>query len=162
MRFEHWVRDQLPPLLRLAQSLSADRQLGEDLVQDVLVKVHARWDRISATEHPDAYVRRMLVNEHLSWRRKWARLVPTADVGLDLEAGDRHAHDHAERDALVREVRRLPERQRVVVTMRYLADLDDRAIAEALGCSETTVRVHASRALATLRIATDETIWSRT
>jgi RNA polymerase sigma factor (sigma-70 family) len=63
------------------------------------------------------------------------------------------ARAHAERDALVREINRLPARQRLVVALRYVADLPDAEIADAIGCAESTVRVHAARALATLRVA---------
>ena len=96
----------------------------------------------------------MLVNEHLSWRRKWARIVPHAEVGTRLvdEHSD-HASTHSERDALLSAIRALPDRQRVVVTLRYLVDLSDAEIAETLGCRQSTVRVHASRALAALRVS---------
>lgn len=154
MTFEQYVQSRLPELLRIAGAVAADRHLGEDLVQDVLVKLHGRWPSVQAVDNPDAYVRRMLVNEYLSWRRKWSRLVPHADAGRYLAdaAGD-HAQAHADRDALLREIARLPERQRVVITLRYLADLPDSEIAESLGCKESTVRVHASRALTALRVS---------
>lgn len=154
MTFEHYVQQRLPQLLRIAQSICGERQLGEDLVQDVLIKVHARWAGVQASDHPDAYVRRMLVNEYLSWRRKWARLIPHAEVGIRLvdERSD-YAAVHSERDALQREIAALPARQRIVVTLRYLADLPDDQIAQVLGCKPATVRVHASRALAALRVS---------
>ena len=154
MTFEQYVHRRLPELLRIAQTIAGERQLGEDLVQDVLVKLHGRWAAVQGTDRPDAYVRRMLVNEFLSWRRKWSRLIPQADPGRHLVDGSSdHAQEHADRDALLREVARLPERQRIVITLRYLADVSDADIAEALGCKETTVRVHASRALAALRVS---------
>jgi DNA-directed RNA polymerase specialized sigma24 family protein len=53
--------------------------LAEDMVQDVLIKLHARWASISVMDAPDAYVRRMLLNDFLSWSRKLARLIPHAD-----------------------------------------------------------------------------------
>ena len=103
---------------------------------------------------PDAYVRRMLVNEFLSWRRKWARVLPFVKVGEFRSDGSTdHAQTVVDRDALVREIGRLPERQRVVVTLRYLLDLSDADIADSLGCRESTFRVHAARALAPLRVS---------
>ena len=53
---------------------------------------------------------------------------------------------------LITELDRLPRKQRAVVVLRYVEGLSDREIADLLGCSEVTVRSHASRALATLRI----------
>ena len=156
MTFEEYAARQLPVLLRTAQAICADPQLAEDLVQDVLIKVHARWSLLETMSMLDAYVRRMLVNEFFSWRRKWARLVPQADprsTRRDAIPVRDQASDYLERDQLVREIGRLPARQRVVISMRYLADLSDAQIAETLGCQESTVRVHAARGLATLRIS---------
>jgi RNA polymerase sigma-70 factor (sigma-E family) len=157
MRFEDYATRQLPVLVRTASAICGDPHLAEDLVQDVLIKLHARWSAVSVMAMPDAYVRRMLVNEFLSWRRKWGRrLLVQADPGTGLVAAGDHAGAHAERDALVREINRLPARQRLVVALRYVADLSDAEIAAALGCAESTVRGHAARALATLRIGRAE------
>jgi RNA polymerase sigma-70 factor (sigma-E family) len=155
--FEQYARRRLPLMLGTARAMCGDAGLAEDLVQDVLIKLHARWAMISALDAPDAYVRRMLVNEFISWRRKWSRLIPHVNPSL-LRSGYRGGEDdpatmHAVRDALFREIRRLPARQRVVIGLRYFADLSDDQIAEALGCSRSTVRVHAARALAALRIS---------
>ncbi len=151
MTFEQYATARLPALLGTARAISGDGALAEDLVQDVLIKLHARWDHIGQLEAREAYVRRMLVNEMLSWRRKWGLLIPHADPPYDLGQPDRTAA-HAERDALMTEVRRLPPRQRVVIGLRYFADLPDDEIADALGCAESTVRVHAARGLAALRV----------
>ena len=152
MTFEQYATRRLPVLLATARAICADDGLAEDLVQDVLIKVHANWDVISAMEAPDAYVRRMLINEHLSWRRRWARLVPFAFVsGRSTDARDL-ATSHVDRDQLLAEVRRLPARQRTVIGLRYFADLPDAEIADLLGCAPSTVRVHAARALSALRV----------
>jgi RNA polymerase sigma-70 factor (sigma-E family) len=157
--FEQYAKRRLPALLVMARAMCTDSGLAEDLVQDVLIKVHARWASISATAEPDAYVHRMLVNEFVSWRRKWSRLIPHAEPA-QLSATQRFTDDHpaaqAERDALLGEVRRLPVRQRAVIGLRYFADLSDAQIADALGCAQSTVRVHAARALSTLRVAYTE------
>jgi len=152
--FEAYATRRLPAMLATARAISGERHLAEDLVQDVLIKLHAGWDRISRADSVDAYVHRMLVNELLSWRRKWARVVPVADVRLRDIPTD-HGTQFAERDALLRDIAALPDRQRVVVGLRYLADLSDAEIAAALGCTQSTVRVHAARALAALRVRTD-------
>jgi RNA polymerase sigma factor (sigma-70 family) len=56
---------------------------------------------------------------------------------------------------LIAELRRLPNRQRAAVALRYWADLPDREIATQLGCSETSVRGYIFRALGALRVALD-------
>lgn len=52
--------------------------MAENIVGDVLVRAYERWNRIGAMTQPGAYVRRMIVNEHVSWWRRWARAVPCA------------------------------------------------------------------------------------
>lgn len=155
MTFDEWTRQGVPKLLRFATVLCGDGHLAEDIVQDVVIKAHRSWDRIQQADRPDSYLRRMVVNEFLSWRRKWSRVVPRSE--LDSELGpDRttpdHADRHADRDQMIGELAKLPKRQRAVLVLRYYAGLSDQEIAETLGCSAGTVRGYASRALATLRI----------
>lgn len=150
MRFEDFVAARVRTLLGFAIAMSGDRHLGEDLVQDVLIKAHQRWDTIAATDDPFSYVRRMLVNEYVSWRRKWSRLVPVAHVHSTRPEPD-PAVALADRAALDAQLATLTRTQRAVLTMRYFADLPDAEIAKVLGCSTVTVRSHVSRALATLR-----------
>lgn len=151
--FEDFVRVRGPALLRFAAVLCGDRGTGEDVVQEVLARVLRRWPAITAMDAPDGYIRRMIVNEYLSWRRKWARLIPSPAL-VDDRPGTDFADRHAERDALSRRLDTLPPRQRAVLVLRYYEDLPDNAIAAVLGCPVGTVRSHASRALAALRIDT--------
>ncbi|MEV4763778.1 SigE family RNA polymerase sigma factor [Micromonospora chokoriensis] len=151
MTFEEYAFARTSALVRLARLLTDDEHRAEDLVQEVLAKAYARWGRISRTDRPDAYVRRMLVNAHHSWwRRRSSREVSVAAVSDRAAAAD-EAAVVAERDALWRLVRELPRSQRTVIVLRYYEDLDDTSIAEILACSAGTVRTHAKRALATLR-----------
>lgn len=152
MTFEVWLRAELPGLLRFADPLCGSRHLAEDIVQDVALKVHRHWSRIGALHHRDAYVRRMIINELMSWRRKWSRVVPRAELADRSVAGADLAGDQADRAVLLAEVGRLPRRQRAVLVLRYVEDRPDAEIADLLRCSESTVRSHASRALATLRV----------
>ncbi|MEU8155981.1 SigE family RNA polymerase sigma factor [Micromonospora sp. NPDC048986] len=151
MTFEEYAFARTSALVRLARLLTGDEHRAEDLVQDVLARAYARWGRISRTDRPDAYVRRMLVNTHNSWwRRLSSREISVAAV-LDRAGEVDEAAGVAERDALWRLVCALPARQRTVIVLRYYEDLDDTSIAEILACSTGTVRTHARRALAALR-----------
>lgn len=151
MTFDEFARTRLPALLRFAKVLCVDRGTAEDVLQEVLLRVHARWGDIAALDQPDVYVRRMIVNEYLSWRRKWARLVPQAS--LPDEAGQPDpAGQVADRAQLVAEIGQLPRRQRTVLVMRYFGAMSDAEIAADLDCSQGTVRSHLSRALASLRV----------
>jgi RNA polymerase sigma-70 factor (sigma-E family) len=153
MTFEEFAAARLPAVLRFAGVLTGDRALAEDVVQEVLIRVHAHWSQIGPMDRPELYVRKMIVNEFLSWRRRSWRLVP-AGQGRDID--DRlcpdHAFRHAERDALLAELGKLPRRQRAVLALRYYEGLSDTEIAKVLGCTPGTVRGYASRALAALRV----------
>jgi RNA polymerase sigma factor (sigma-70 family) len=108
---------------------------------------------IGSLDRRDAYIRKMIVNEYLTWRRRSWRLV-LSGVGPAIE--DRPAPDpatrYAEREAIVAELAKLPRRQRAVMVLRYYEGLSDQEIAEVLGCRPGTVRGYASRALAALRV----------
>ncbi len=151
MTFEEYVQQRGPALVRLAGLLVGHRGLAEDLVQEVLAKAYVRWDRIVRADHPDRYLRRMLVNAHTSW---WRRRSYHEAVGVpvrDEAVSGAPDTEIAERDALWRLILTLPRRQRAVVVLRYYEDLDDLAIAQILDCTPVTVRTHAMRALAALR-----------
>jgi RNA polymerase sigma-70 factor (sigma-E family) len=143
-------------LLRAVLLVGGDRGAGEDLLQSAFERTYRLWPKI-ATGQPEAYVRRALVNGATSrWRRLRARVteVPLLTDGAGGGPGPLLA-DHAEalslRDGLVRALLALPPKQRAVIVLRYLDDLPDTEIAAALGCSEGSVRSHASRGLTRLR-----------
>ena len=111
--FEDFVRSRTAALLRLAYLLAGDRQLAEDLVQEVLVKVHRRWSRVRGAGNADAYVRRMLVNEHLSRRRRQSSdELATDEIDTGLIEDSQEAV--AARDEMWRLLAALPARQRAV------------------------------------------------
>lgn len=158
MTFEEFAARHGPTMRRFAAVMTGDHASGDDIVQEVLLRTHARWRRISALDRPEFYVRRMIVNEFLSARRRLWRLVPG---GMGTDVDDRVTPDHAaslaDRDALVAEIRRLPRQQRAVVALRYFEGLSDQEIAELLGVTPVTVRGYVGRALATLRVQLDAT-----
>ena len=153
MTFEEFAAARLPAVLRFAAVLTGDRGLAEDVVQEVLIRANGRWESIAGLDRPEAYVRKMIVNEYLSWRRRSWRLVPSgAGTEVDGRLSPDPAAGYAEREALLAELDRLPARQRAVLVLRYYEGLSDAEIADALGCATGTVRGYASRALAMLRV----------
>lgn len=151
MTFDEYVCTRGPALIRLARLLTGDDHRAEDLVQEVLEKAYVRWRRIARADRPDLYVRRMLVNaEHSWWRRRSNQEVNVAAI-VERAHGDDLGTVAAEQDAMWRLISTLPRMQRAVLVLRYYEDLDDASIVEILGCSASTVRSHARRALITLR-----------
>jgi RNA polymerase sigma-70 factor (sigma-E family) len=151
--FEEYVRARGDTLRRFAYLLCGDRHLGEDLVQEVLVKAYRRWSKIES-DQPDRYLRTALVRSHVSWLRRRSsgeRPGPAGGVTEDRPAGMDFAQQHALRHDLWDRLGQLTRAQRAVLVLRYYEDLDDRQIADVLRCAPSTVRVHASRGLARLR-----------
>ncbi|MGH3346648.1 MAG: SigE family RNA polymerase sigma factor [Nocardioides sp.] len=144
--FEEFVAARRAALHRSAYLLTGDVHDAEDLVQVALVKAAARWARIA--DHPEPYVRRILVRESVTrWRRRRWRELPYETVP------DRAAHpvDSDSVEALRRALDRLSARQRAVVVLRYYDDLTERQTADVLGISVGTVKSHARDALTRLR-----------
>ena len=135
MEFTEYVREQRPVLLRFATVLTGQAWLADDVVSDVLARAYERWDDIGSLAHPHAYVRRMIVNEHLSWRRRLRRVTPRAEIEPTHEVIEDTGERYAERDAMIERLRALPRKQRAAVVLRYYAELSDAQIAEELGCS---------------------------
>jgi RNA polymerase sigma-70 factor (sigma-E family) len=146
--FDEFAAARLPALLRYAIVLTGDRELAEDLVQEVMIRIHLRWRRVQRLDRPELYVKRAVTNEFLSWRRRWRSraAAPLSDGMAPDPAGL-----VVERSQLWGRVLRLPRQQRVVLALRFYEGLSDPEIAEVLGCAPGTVRGYASRALATLR-----------
>jgi RNA polymerase sigma-70 factor (sigma-E family) len=134
--------------LRLARLLTGDRDRGEELLQDSLVRLYVRWRRAAISGDVHAYLRRILVNSNINWwrRRRWEQLVDTAPDRADPAATDRESHEDVRRA-----LQRLPRRQCAVVVLRYFEDLTEREVAAVLGCTVGTVKSQNSKALSKLR-----------
>jgi RNA polymerase sigma-70 factor (sigma-E family) len=152
MDFDDFFRATWPRLYRTAYAVAGDAASAEDALQGAYVKAYASWRRVSRAEHPEAYVRRIVVNEILGTRRRawWQRERPHASPEPPGQVAPPDA-GVVERDAVWVAVRALPPRQRAVIVLRYYEDLSEEQIAETLGCSRGTVKSQASAALSTLR-----------
>jgi len=151
--FEDFAAARLPAVLKFAAVLTGDRGLAEDVVQEVLIRANARWPMIETLPRPEAYVRKMIVNEYLAWRRRsWRLVLSSTSSDIEVQPAPDPTGSYAEREAMLAELTKLPRRQRAVVVLRYYEGLSDREIADVLGCKPGTVRGHASRALAALRV----------
>src|SRR6478735_11155846 len=149
--FDEFFRATWPRLFRTACAVAGDASSAEDALQAAYARAFASWRRVSTADHPEAYVRRIVVNEILGTRRRawWRRERPTDDVPAGAVASPEAAL--VERDRLWRAVLELPPRQRAVVVLRYYEDLSEEEIADTLGCSRGTVKSQASAALTKLR-----------
>jgi RNA polymerase sigma-70 factor (sigma-E family) len=149
--FHDYVTARSRSLLRSAYLLTGNRADAEDLVQSALAKTYLAWDRIEDRGALDGYVRRAMVNTHISWwRRRRLEEYPTDEVP-DQAVAD-HSGTSDLQDTLRRAVDRLPQRMRAAVVLRYFEDMSEAEVADVLGVSLGTVKSTVSRAVAKLRI----------
>ncbi len=147
--FEVFAASAMPGLRRTAGLLTGDRDLGEDLVQAVLLKVFVHWRRVQAAQSPFAYAQRVMYTTFYAWSgRRWNAEVPVEEVpehsAQESSPGADTGHAHAALMAL-------PRRQRAVLVARYYDDLSVEQTAQRLGCSATTVKKLTAQGLDELR-----------
>jgi RNA polymerase sigma-70 factor (sigma-E family) len=149
--FRDYVTTRGPSLLRAAYLLTGNRADAEDLVQAALAKTYLAWDRIEDRGALDGYVRRAMINTHISWwRRRKLDEYPTDEIP-DQAIADQAGQSDLQ-DSLRRAVERLPQRMRAAVVLRYYEDMTEAEVADALGVSLGTVKSTVSRAVAKLRV----------
>lgn len=150
--FDGFYKSTYPTLHRIAYAKCGRHALAEELVQETMMKVFARWSKVSTYDNPVAYCCRILINESIGLRRRQtlesralARLGPDADVALEVEA-----------DEFWSLVRILPKRQMQVVILYYAGDRSVIDIAKALGIADGTVRATLAQARDALRVQLTE------
>jgi RNA polymerase sigma-70 factor (sigma-E family) len=151
--FREFVEARSNALLRAGWLLTGDWGSAEDLVQTALAAAWPRWASLTRQDAPELYVRKIMVNTFLRWRkRRWNGEVATGRLPEQRAYQDAFAQVDA-RQALVAALDRLPARQRAVVVLRYFADQTEAQTAEAMGCSVGAVKSHGAKAMARLREA---------
>jgi RNA polymerase sigma factor (sigma-70 family) len=133
--------------LRIVMVAAADRPLAEDLVAEAFTRAWASWPKVRGLAEPRAWVIRTAMNARVSWWRRHRREVVLDGQDTIAATGQDPALD----TSLVTALRRLPVRQREVIALRLLLDLDTGTTAEMLGMSASTVTTHLHRAIGALR-----------
>jgi RNA polymerase sigma-70 factor (sigma-E family) len=149
--FTDFVADHGGQLLRTACLVTGEPHRGEDLLQTALAKAYGSWDKVSRADHPVAYVRRLMINAHLSWVRRLSSTEQVIETLPDAGTAD-HQSTHADSDELRRALLGLSLRVRTAVVLRFFEDLSEADTAELMGCSRSTVNNHVTRGLAALRV----------
>lgn len=151
-QFHSFVIEKRAGLVRTATLLTAgDGHLAEDLVQATLTKLYVAWPAFRRADNPEGYLRRTLVNALTDEKRRWWRRHerPVAELPDRPHAASPDPDDRT--DGLRAALRDLPPKMRAALVFRYFYDLDVADTADALGCSEGTVKSQTSRALDRLR-----------
>jgi RNA polymerase sigma-70 factor (sigma-E family) len=138
-------------LRRTAYLLCGDWDQASDFVQEGLVRVYVAWPRLQKAGREHAYANRAVVSAFLDHARKRSSKELPTETDPQVASGDDVAERVSNRAMLMRALADLPPRQRACVVLRYFEDLSVEDTAQALGCSEGTVKSQTSRALSSLR-----------
>ncbi len=143
--FEAWYRSDYQRLVNTVALVVGDRTVAADAVGDAFTKALARWERVGAMEYPAAWVCRVAINDarRMLRRRAHERRLLAADPELVANPSMPPVESDLE---LWAAVARLPERTRTAVVLRYVADLTEPAIAEAMKVRRGTVATLLKRA----------------
>lgn len=130
---------------RVAFRLLGSRADAEDVAAETLARTYLRWRQVGSYAQP--WVAKVAANLAIDAGRRRRR--DSAAVVAERAMTDPHVEQRLD---LHRALRSLSRRQREVVVLRYLADLPEQDVAAALHCSVGSVKTHASRGLAALRM----------
>ena len=147
--FQEFYAAQYGRLRHLGYWLTGDWGQAEELAQEALVRTWWRWPVVRRLDRPGDYARRVLVNRHRSLLR---RALVEARYAARVRIEEAQPFDgHEDAAVLAAALRRLSQRQRAVLVLRYQEDLSQAEVARLLGTSVSAVKSTTNRALARLR-----------
>ena len=138
-------------LLRTAYAVCGDRHLAEDAVQSALASAYRSWRRVRDADSSEAYLRRMVVNELLSRRRRKSWAMARARESSREPSHASHEAEVVEHHRVWGAIADLPPGQRAVVVLRFYEEMSEAEIAEALDIRPGTVKSQAAAAMSHLR-----------
>ena len=154
--FERIVADYGPLISRIAMTYEADRNLREDLVQQILLAVWQALPSFRADASLKTFIARIAQNRAISYVAREVRRPPTAEVSETIEADAPNPEEEAihvnEREALIAATQQLPLPQRQVIFM-VLEGFTYTEIAETLEIAPNALALRLSRAKAALKSA---------
>jgi RNA polymerase sigma-70 factor (sigma-E family) len=136
-----------PSVCRALALAFRDPQLAEEAAQEAFIRAYVYWRRVGRMERPAGWVYVVAVRQAFRKRGRVEQPAGPNEIATDF------ADAVVEREALRVAIARLPERQRLAVVLRYLADLPLADVAAAMGCAVGTVKSTVHAALA--RLAAD-------
>jgi RNA polymerase sigma-70 factor, ECF subfamily len=141
-------------IVRHSYALTGSLADAQDITQEAFARAWQRWASVSQCDSPEAWVRKVATNLAASrWRRDRAARAVVRELASEQVTSEISPNTVA----LVAGLRTLPERQRVVLVLHYLADLSVEQIAADLGCPAGSVKAWLSRGRAALAAAMTET-----
>jgi RNA polymerase sigma factor (sigma-70 family) len=150
--FDDFYRELQPRLLASLVAFSGDADVAAEAVDEAFVRALVHWGRVANMASPAGWLYRVAINVA---RRQARRRAHENDVATRLASDDARLVPAARGGDLGIELRelvgRLPERQRLAVVLRYVADLPEADIARAMGIRRSTVSATLAKARAHLQ-----------
>jgi RNA polymerase sigma-70 factor (ECF subfamily) len=140
LEYAWFFRTEFPSVLRTVYLILRDRGRAEDIAQDAFTQLYTHWRKVSRYERPDAWVRRIAIRMAVRQQRR-DRLRTVLERTAVEPAFDRSTDVD-----LAAAMKDLSPTQRAVIVLYYYEDRPTAEIVEILGMSQSTVRVHLSRA----------------
>ena len=156
IEFSLWLGERQSMLIRAARSICFDSQFADDVLQEALMDIYKRWEKIKEHENLDAYAIRVIVSKHADMRRKWLRKRSEKEVELayaeNLIALTDESDDVAERLLVQSALKSLSTMQRAVLVLHYQYGFALNEIAQALEIPPGTAASHLARGRATVAV----------
>jgi RNA polymerase sigma-70 factor (sigma-E family) len=137
-------------LLRLAVIMLGDAPAAEDVVQDAFLGLYLRWHALRGPDRALAYVRSSVFNGCRTVLRQRARHLRVVFTDPDAESAEARAVLGEEHREVLAALRRLPDRQREAVALRYCFGFSPEEVAQVMGISQGTVKSATSRGISAL------------
>lgn len=133
-----------------------DRVAAEELAQEVFLQLHTKWSSMKSGDHILFWLRKVTSHRAIDFaRRQKSRGETSLEETTEPTALER-VHDTFLSGYLQRMIASLPERQRMIVVLRYQEDMDIEEIAETLSMKPATVKTQLFRAIELLRAKTSK------
>lgn len=131
--FDEWYEMAHPRVLATVLLMTGNLDRAADATDEAFTRALARWASVGRMQSPIGWTVRVAIN--VARRRARRSSIETRLLRREMPVAD---VPPAAGEAWIA-VRDLPERQRQVVVMRYVADLPEMEIAKSLGISRSTV-----------------------
>ena len=142
-----------PRLRGLAYVMLGDGHAAEEVAMEAFVRAFSSWATLHRLDWPAGYLKKIVINlcrGRIRRQRIEARVNALVQVRGDEASPGWDSRQSDARLDIWEAVRRLPDKQRSCVVLRYLEDMSDADVARILGCSVGTVKTHMFRARAAL------------
>jgi DNA-directed RNA polymerase specialized sigma24 family protein len=136
-QFTRLFQDEYPQITRTAYLILGDWDQAREVAQEAFTRMYAQWKKVSKYERPGAWARRIAIRLAVGSTRRNV-LFAQAVAKLETDPPPPASPDLDLRSA----IRSLPRAQRAAIVLHYLFDLPVVEVAENMGCSVSTAKVH--------------------